>query len=242
MIPLAGRRSSMGTVRLALVALFAGSLLGEAPAAWAQEQADAEGCVDALAARIQARYERVRDLSARFEQVTDQVSLGHSGGGALRAQGEVVFAKPGRMRWTYREPEPSVVVSDGESLWIYDPEAEEAQHLPLGSGFLSGAAIQFLLGEGNLSEQFEVSSGPCDERPTLLRLVPREDAAYERLEIRADPETGEVTETRVVDLLGNVTRVRFRDVEVNREPAPELFRFEAPPGVRVIELPQAGNP
>jgi len=56
-------------------------------------------------------------------------------------RGRVVFAKPGRMRWVYESPEPSLVVSDGETLWIYDPAAREAQRLPVTQGYLTGAAL-----------------------------------------------------------------------------------------------------
>lgn len=217
--------------------VLAGALLASPAARASGPQTGA--CAEALAARVQSRYESVRDLRARFEQRTRRVSLGHGESRALLGRGTVVFAKPGRMRWTYEAPEPSVVVSDGESLWIYDPVAGEAQHLTLGAGFLSGAAIQFLLGRGNLLREFKVSSGPCEEVPTRLVLSPREDAPYERLEVRADPKTGEISETLVADLLGNVTRVQFQEVRTNSDPDPSLFRFDPPEGVRVLELPRS---
>ena len=55
-----------------------------------------------------------------------------------RRAGAVEFAKPGKMRWSYEAPEPSLVVSDGETLWIYDPTRDEVAEaagrrgLPLG--------------------------------------------------------------------------------------------------------------
>jgi outer membrane lipoprotein carrier protein len=196
-------------------------------------------CARAAAERIQEHYEGVRDLRARFGQLTEQVTLGHAGGGALEARGEVQFAKPGRMRWSYEEPQASLVVSDGETLWIYDPEAREAQHLPLGQAFLSGAAIQFLMGSGQMLEQFAVKAAECGERSVHLVLTPHEDAPYERIELVADPETGAISETTVVDLLGNRTRVTFEDVETNVGLTPDTFHFDPPAGTRVIELPPA---
>jgi outer membrane lipoprotein-sorting protein len=40
----------------------------------------------------------------------------------------------------------------------------------------------------------------------------------------------------VTDLLGNVTQIAFSGMRTNLAPAEELFRFDAPEGVRVIEL------
>ena len=201
------------------------------------EREDGGGCAVQMAERIQAHYQSVRDLEAKFEQSTHSVSLGGStlSGDELR-RGRMVLAKPDRMRWSYEEPEPSLVVSDGETLWLYDPVAKEVQRLPVLRGYLNGVALQFLMGEGKLLEQFRVSAEHCGDAAVDLELLPRRDASYERLGLRALAETGEVVETRIVDLFGNVTRLSFRDVRINQDPAPELFHFSVPPGTKVIDL------
>ena len=65
------------------------------------------------------------------------------------SRGRVEFAKPGRMRCEYEAPEPSLVVSDGKTLWIYDPTAKEVQVLAGRAGLPLGGGVQFLLGEGS---------------------------------------------------------------------------------------------
>ncbi len=210
---------------------------GQPPARQAATTGEAPDCAEALAGRVQSHYETVRDLQADFVQNTRSVAFaGGSGLDAAPARGRVHFAKPGRMRWEYREPEPSLVVSDGATLWIHDPVAKEVQVLPVGAGFLSGAAIQFLLGEGKLLGSFRVSARSCDAPATLV-LHPLEPSTYERLELVVDVETGAIRETVVLDLFGNRTEVAFREVETNRDPPGELFRFDPPEGTRVLELP-----
>ena len=202
-----------------------------------------EACVTRAVESIQRRYEAVRDLSADFVQTTRSVALGEAGSVAS-SRGTVVFAKPGKMRWSYQEPEPSLVVSDGHWLWIYDPAHQEVQKLTVGEGFLSGAAIQFLLGEGEIRRDFEVTALACSDAKVELVLVPRRDASYEKLRVRSDPKTGELLETTVTDLFGNVTQIAFSGMRTNLGPGDELFRYRAPPGVRVIELepPKPGSP
>jgi len=193
-------------------------------------------CARAAAAKVQQHYDEVRDWSARFEQVTKSVVLG---GGSLAddapAVGQVIFEKPGKMRWTYESP-PSLVVSDGESLWIYDPASREAQKMSVSRGGLSGAALLFLMGEGDLNGAFDVESDECPAERVRLRLSPREPASYERLELLVDPETGQVLETTIHDILGNRTRVAFSAVRTDQKPPAETFRFDPEPGVRVTEL------
>jgi outer membrane lipoprotein-sorting protein len=232
--------------------VLAAVVLSEAPA-----QAS---CAEQVAAIVQTYYDTVRDFSADFEQTT-RSALFDSAGAALTppARGHVVFAKPGRMRWDYTAPEPSLVVSDGNTLWIYSPTLQEAQRLPVTEGYMTGAALQFLLGDGKLVESFEVSSKSCPfeaasgegavksnsgasvgaaESGTVeLELVPRESTTYQRLGITARLDSGEVVATRVVDLLGNETRISFTRMRTNTQPGLERFRFVPEPGVEVIELP-----
>jgi len=222
---------------LALAASAAAPPARGGPAAEAPPARPAD-CAEAVARKVQQRYERVDDLSARFKQTTQLASFGtEAAADSDRSSGEVVLAKPGRMRWSYEKPEPSLVVSDGHTVWLFDPAKREAQRFPNAESFLSGAAIQFLLGKGRLLETFRVSALRCGPGGALLDLVPRQPASYERLQLLADPASGEIQETAVFDLVGNVTRVSFSRVEVNRHPPASLFQFEPPPGVQVIELP-----
>jgi outer membrane lipoprotein carrier protein len=199
--------------------------------------ADGDGCLDAALSAVQARYDGIEDLAADFVQVSRSVVLaGSAHGDATTSSGRVVFARPGRMRWEYLEPEPSLTVSDGETLWIYDPGRHEAQRMTLTGGYFSGAAVQFLVGKGDLRRDFEVRELACSEDAADIELVPRNDASYERIRLRVEFASGEVRQTSVVDLLGNVTQVTFSDIEANRKPDADVFEFDPPEGVEVIDL------
>lgn len=200
----------------------------------------ASGVGEARARVVQARYDGIRDLSARFEQRSESATFAGTAlmdDGAKR--GEVVFAKPGRMRWTYRTPEESLVVSDGNVLWLHDVSGATATRLEVTAGYLTGAALEFLLGDGRILESFDVLATACEGDLVHLDLTPREEASYERLGLVATP-TGDITETSVTDLFGNRTTIRFEDVEVNQKPPARLFQFSPPEGVEIIDY--AGTP
>jgi len=199
--------------------------------------ASAEDCALAITAKVQERYDSVRDLRGRFEQTTDRVALGGAPADALTAKGEVIFAKPGKMRWRYEAPEPSLVVSDGATLWVYDEAAREVQKLPLAQGYLSAAGLQFLLGSGRLADAFAIEAEGCDQSVVTLALRPKQEAPYESLALHVDRESAVVLETTVVDLFGNRTRVAFSELRENTRVDAKQFRFEPPKGVRVVEVP-----
>jgi outer membrane lipoprotein carrier protein len=193
-------------------------------------------CRDAAVAALQQRYESMKDFRADIVQTTRSVALGTDAAEQMTSKGTVVFAKPGKMRWSYEEPEPSLVVSDGETLWIYDMVSREAQKLPATEGYLSGAAVQFLLGEGAIERDFEISAHHCDETSVELRLRPRKPSSYEKLHVVVNPQSGELLKTTVFFVLGNVTEVAFSSIELDVDPAASLFRLDPPADVRVIEL------
>jgi len=224
---------------LILLALTTGARAEEGAA----ESAADLSCAKEVAARVQDRYEAVRDIEAHFEQTTRSVTLGSVGKAKpSRQRGHVIFAKPGRMRWTYEEPDRSLVVTDGKSTWIYEPDAGEAQRLPSAEGFFTGAALQFLLGEGQLLTEFSVVALRCggegegQQDTAELALTPRQPASYERLGMVARRSTGEILETTIVNLLGDSTRISFSKVRENRDPPPDTFIFEPPAGVDVIDI------
>jgi outer membrane lipoprotein carrier protein len=194
-------------------------------------------CAEAVARKVQGHYEAIADWSASFEQTRQAVVFG----GGLAApeptrRGTVVFAKPGRMRWSYVEPDPSLFVTDGTVVWTWDPLLEEAQRLPDAGGVLSGAAVRFLMGEGDLIDAFRITAADCAARPVRLELLPKRDEGYERLVLHVDPETGQVASSSVTDLFGNRTTVSFADVRTNTSPDPSVFTFEPPEGATVIDL------
>lgn len=226
-------------VVLAVVAAFAGGARAQVPGA---KPACEPGLGEAMARKIQARYEAVRDLQADFVQTSTAATFeGEALMSAAPRQGKVVFAKPGKMRWTYAAPEASVVVSDGRTLWIHDLDAKTVTRLAVTEGYLSGAALQFLLGDGKILEAFEVGVAECDAKQVTLDLLPREDASYERLGLVADRATGSIRATSVTDLFGNQTNIRFERLEENRNPAPKTFVFEIPAGVELIDYEASGR-
>jgi len=227
----------MRSPRIAVALLLASASIGraETPAPVCEA-----GLAERTVARIQARYDRIRDLRADFEQTNVSATFqGEALTSSVPRSGKVVFAKPGRMRWTYVAPEASVVVSDGKTLWIHDIDAKTVTRLAVTEGYLSGAALEFLMGDGDLSTSFTVEASACDAKQVTLDLLPRADASYERLGLVADRETGSVVATSVTDLFGNVTRIRFSRLEENRNPTPDTFVLKIPEGVEVIDYAES---
>jgi outer membrane lipoprotein carrier protein len=207
-------------------------------AAAVQSPAPAAEAVGPLVARIQKFYDSTRDLHARFDQVLE------SGiGGKKKASGDVWLKKPGKMRWDYAKPERKLMLSDGQTLWVYEPEDEQAFKQDLRSSTLP-LSVSFLLGQGKLGDEFIISvvhvDGVGQAGDTVLKLVPKvATTAYRYLLFVVDPKTGLVKETLIYDQQGGTNRLTFSSVETNRGVDDGKFKFSAPAGTKVISGPRA---
>ena len=183
---------------------------------------------------LQAKYETVTDFKATFKQVVKRKHLPRP----LKKQGTVYFKKPGMMRWDYAQPDRVYYVSDGDILWSYQPSDKLVYMLKVKDSELY-SALNFLFGQGNLREQFQIAHGGLNEGLVALKLTPKvPQSNYKSLTLHVSPETWEIRSTELVDPLDNVSTVTFIDpvYEVLKEAG---FKFTPPKGVRVEDL-QAG--
>src|SRR5438067_1869730 len=131
-----------------------------------------------LVAKIQKFYDSSRDLHARFDQVLESGM-----GGKKKASGEVWLKKPGKMRWDYVKPERKLMLSDGQTLWVYEPEDEQAFKQDLRSSTLP-LSVSFLLGQGKLGDEFAISMVHAEATgqpgDAVLKLVPKTPTAAYR--------------------------------------------------------------
>ena len=183
----------------------------------------------AVVARVQAFYDRTKDLTARFQQ-----TYTYSGFGRKQvSSGRLLVKKPGMMRWDYEEPEPKTVAVKGSRLVQLEPEENQAYVDEKFDSSALSAAVTFLLGKGDLAKEFTASLDPGG----ALLLVPRVmDPRVASVALTVG-EDGRVTATRVVDGSGNVNEIRFEDVKRNVGLADAAFEVKLPAGVRRIAPP-----
>ncbi|ABC79865.1 LolA family protein [Anaeromyxobacter dehalogenans] len=185
----------------------------------------------ALARKVQAFYERTRDLEARFRQTYVYAGFGRrqTSSGTLRVK------KPGMMRWDYEKPAPKTVAVKGSRLVQYEPEENQAYVDEAFDSSAMSAAVTFLLGKGDLLREFDVS---LDGAGALLLRPKEADPRVESIALTVAAD-GQVTATRVVDGAGNANEIRFEDVRRNVGLPDAAFEVKLPRDVRRIAAPKA---
>lgn len=183
---------------------------------------------------IQGFYAEATDLKAAFTQTYTYKVYGRK----QVSSGRVFFKKPRMMRWDYKKPVSKVFVADGKTLWVYEPEENQAFKQSLADSQLP-VALTFMSGEGRLADEFEARLMQSPSDIYTVELIPRRHAGdYRSLLLKVDRETFAVRSSTVVDPVGNTNQVVFSGVETNAGIADKAFRFSPPAGVRVITEPK----
>jgi len=217
--------NSLIAVALLAALVLPGSEGGNAPGAVPAAAAPGPSAVE-LTRKVQAFYEKTRDLEAAFTQTYVYGGLGRK----LTSTGTLKIKKPGLMRWDYQSPSPKVVAVTGKRLVQYEPEEQQAWIDEQFDATALTAAVAFLLGKGDLARDFTPSLGDG----VALVLRPKQaDPRVARITFTVGPD-GEVLGTSVLDGAGNENRLTFSAIKRNGGLPDAAFEVKLPSGTRRV--------
>ncbi len=183
----------------------------------------------ALGQKVQAYYEKTKDLEASFAQTYTYSAAGRS----QTSRGSLRVKKPGKLRWDYADPAKKTIVVNGSRLVQYEPEENQAYVDEHFDASAMSAAVTFLLGKGKLDREFDLST---DAGAKLVLTPKKADARVERVVLTVS-ESGEVTDTRVVDGSGNVNEIAFQNLRRNVGLKDDVFVLDLPKDVHRMKAP-----
>lgn len=196
--------------------------------------ATAQGDPAALAAKVQQRYNGIKDFQGDFVQSYE--------GGVLRTRtterGTLAIKRPGRIRFTYTKPERKEFVSDGVRLYTHLVADKQVIVSPAPTADDGDVPAMFLAGQSDLGRDYTPSFTPLPGAATgllTLTLVPRKaDSDFESLGIGVDPKTLQIQFLTAVDKQGGRSSFSFSNLKENRGLSDKDFEFRIPRGVDVL--------
>ncbi|MGH7923329.1 MAG: LolA family protein [Candidatus Binatus sp.] len=182
--------------------------------------------------RLQRHYHDTNSFTAKFNEEVAAV-----GAPKRQRQGTVSFRKSGRMRWQFETPDKQTIVSDGETLYSYDPDLNQVVETPLKQALKSSSATSFLLGIGNINRDFKAAFASPPTPTGLIDLKLDAKAGGYKIEVGLDPKSYDLITLTLTDQLGDVTKIDFSDVRDNVELPDSIFAFNTPAGADVVTAP-----
>jgi len=175
------------------------------------------------------RLSAMETMSAGFTQTV----FDHSGRVLQQLEGNLAVKTPGKMHWQTSEDYGQLVVSDGQTLWIYDEDLEQVTIRDLASNIQDTPALLLSGNEGEIGQHFEVTAVSLPEE-TRYRLVPKDKSRlFEALDFSYVKD--ELANMTILDAAGQVTVVSFIERQHNPELDDALFTFVIPEDTDVID-------
>lgn len=148
------------------------------------------------------------------------------------SSGNFEFSRPNRFRFEYRKPYEQLIVGDGQKVWIFDADLQQASSRPLAQAL--GSTPAALLAGGSLDKDFNLSNLPASQGLEWVQALPRDkESAFQSLRVGFKDRA--LAAIEIVDSFGQHSRLDFNGLATNVSVAPEDFKFVPPKGVAVVE-------
>ena len=154
------------------------------------------------------------------------------------ASGRLYVRYPGMMRWEYEKPEPQVIITDGQKLWIFRPLDNQVMTGNAPVFFRDGKGASFLSDIRLVRQKFTITlHSPKGEYLYELRMVPREKTLnISQISLYVVPHTFTISRIVTQDDYGDDTRIDIVNTQFNVELDPALFKFDIPKGADVQKI------
>jgi outer membrane lipoprotein carrier protein len=195
-------------------------------------QSSAQGGIHAVqvAARVDRHYNAMHSLEVHFVQTYTGMGMNR------RESGVLLLKKPGKMRWTYTDPDGKLFVLDGHDGYFYSPGESEAQKVDEKKLDDLRSPLRFLLGHTELEKELTgLTLTPDNNGGWVLAGVPKGlEQRVSALKIDAGPD-GTIRSMTIEETDGATNQFTFSG-EAGNVPAPNAaFVFTPPAGVHVVE-------
>lgn len=181
----------------------------------------------------------IQSLTANFEQTTKATSKAKNNK-ALTAQhmnqsfkGVMHVQRPGKFHWQINSPVEQTIVSTGRTVWIYDPDLQQAVRQNLDEQVANTPALLLSGNTAQIQQAYRISQP--DKTKTYYTLYPKnKEGAFQSLTISFGAKNAP-TLMILEDSLGQTTHVRFSNTKVNAKIPASTFNFTPPKGTDIID-------
>ncbi len=179
--------------------------------------------------KLNAFISQTQSARATFVQKV----MDKSGKAIQTSSGKLSFYRPGKFRWEYEKPNQQLIVGDGQKLWIYDQDLNQVTVKKM-EGALGSSPAALLAGSNEIESFYNLNAKGTKGGLDWLEAYPKSsDTMFEKVRMGFKGNTLDTME--LFDHLGQVTVIRFANIERNPKLAADTFTFAPPKGADVLE-------
>jgi outer membrane lipoprotein carrier protein len=187
--------------------------------------------VAARADAVDTLRDFIRDVKSGRAQFTQTVTS-PDGAKKKTSSGSFEFSRPNRFRFAYAKPFEQLIVADGQKVWIYDADLNQASSRKFSSAL--GATPAALLAGGSLDKDFDLAPLPEKDGLAWVQATPKlKEGSFKS--VRVGFRGKDLAAVEIVDAFDQRSMLQFSQFAAGVSLSPDAFRFTPPVGADVIE-------
>lgn len=196
------------------------------------------------ATRLSARSQLQQLLNAyhSYQASYRQLSYNAQGRVVARNHGKIFVLRPGKFRWQSNSPTAQTLIANGQLLWVYDIDLQQATQRKLTRQDDSLAAL--MTGDADkVLVSYQVQYLKNKSPGTWFRLLPKvagkssasamNQGLFQSLDLQFVQQR--LQALRMLNHLDEYTSIQFYKIKLNQRLKASLFQFTPPPGVDVLK-------
>ncbi len=177
------------------------------------------------AKRLNKLLTDTKSMTASFTQTTQGASSG-------TFKGSMSVQRPNNFRWETKSPSEQLIVANGNSMWIYDKDLEQATKQSVDTQVGNTPALLLSGDPSKIDKNFKITQPYANKNYYVL--YPKADSAsFKSLSMSFNG--GKPVMMVLNDTLGQTTSIKFSNIKMNPSISNSQFKFTPPKGVDVID-------
>ncbi len=194
-----------------------------------------------LAMTAHADESSVQELNAQLSQIDDaeasfsQHIIDARGVRGKEFTGHMQVRRPGHFRWETKTPYAQNIITDGRTVWVYDPDLNQVIIESLDRQVGDTPALLLSSDAATMAKNFDIrkEDDVVPGESSFLLKPRKQDAMFEAMRIKF--MRGRIEEMQLKDAMGQKTRIRFQEVRYHVHLDKALFHFTPPQGAEIIQ-------
>lgn len=176
------------------------------------------------AKRLNSLLANTKSMSANFTQTTKGAKSG-------TFKGSMSVQRPNNFRWETKSPSEQLIVANGNMLWVYDKDLEQATKQSVDNQVGNTPALLLSGDPSKIDKNFKITQ-PYSNKNYYVLYPKSGDANFKNLSISFNG--GKPVMMVLNDSLGQTTSIKFSNIKLNPSISAAQFKFIPPKGVDVI--------
>ncbi|WP_169393096.1 MULTISPECIES: outer membrane lipoprotein chaperone LolA [Psychrobacter] len=176
------------------------------------------------AKRLNTLLANTKSMSANFTQTTKGAKSG-------TFKGSMSVQRPNNFRWETKSPSEQLIVANGNTLWVYDKDLEQATKQSVDNQVGNTPALLLSGDPSKIDQNFKITQ-PYSTKNYYVLYPKSANANFKNLSISFNG--GKPVMMVLNDSLGQTTSIKFSNIKLNPSLNSSQFKFTPPKGVDVI--------